>query len=142
MLDVVIVGAGPAGLAAAIAAKARGMQYAVIEKGALVNSLLHYPTDMVFFTTPELLEIGGLPFMSPHDKPTRAEALNYYRKVVDAYDLQICYGEKVTAVDQSWMTGTTLADSLRSQCLTPNRRRHRPLGISTPKALSTTPAAP
>ena len=64
-LDVLIVGAGPAGLAAAIAAKRRGLRYLVLEKGALVNSLVHYPTDMVFFTTPELLEIGGLPFVSP-----------------------------------------------------------------------------
>jgi len=100
MLDVVIVGAGPAGLAAAIAAKARGLTYVVIEKGALVNSLLHYPTDMVFFTTPELLEIGGLPFTSPHDKPTRQEALRYYRRVVDTYQLDIRFGEKVTGLQR------------------------------------------
>ena len=68
--DVLIVGAGPAGLAAAIAATKRGL-VPVVEKGALVNSLLHYPTEMVFFTTPELMEIGGLPFTSPNDKPTR-----------------------------------------------------------------------
>jgi thioredoxin reductase (NADPH) len=100
MFDVVIVGAGPAGLAAAIAAKARGLQYVVIEKGALVNSLLHYPTDMVFFTTPELLEIGGLPFVSPHDKPTRQEALRYYRRVVDTCGLEIQFGEKVTRLER------------------------------------------
>src|SRR6185369_5260794 len=100
MLDVVIVGAGPAGLAAAIAAKTRGLALAVIEKGALVNSLLHYPTDMVFFTTPELLEIGGLPFVSPHDKPTRQEALRYYRRVVDTCGLDIQFGEKVTGLSR------------------------------------------
>jgi thioredoxin reductase (NADPH) len=96
MLDVIIIGAGPAGLAAAIAAKGRGLRYLVIEKGALVNSLLHYPTDMVFFTTPELLEIGGMPFVSPHDKPTRQEALRYYRRVTDLYGLEIAFEEAVT----------------------------------------------
>ena len=75
MLDVLIIGAGPAGLAAAIAAKSRGLSYLVLEKGGLVHSLQHFPVDMVFFTTPELLEIGGLPFVSPHEKPTRMEAL-------------------------------------------------------------------
>lgn len=97
-LDLLIVGAGPAGLAAAIAARARGLTYLVVEKGALVNSLLHYPTDMVFFTTPELLEIGGLPFVSPHDKPTRHEALRYYRRVTDACQLELALGEAVTGV--------------------------------------------
>jgi thioredoxin reductase (NADPH) len=98
MLDVFIVGAGPAGLAAAIAAKRHGLRYLVVEQGSLVNSLLHYPTHMVFFTTPELLEIGGLPFVSPHEKPTRHEALRYYRRVVDAFDLEIAFSEPVTAV--------------------------------------------
>ena len=96
MLDVLIVGGGPAGLAAAIAAKQRGMTYVVLEKAALVNSLLHYPTDMVFFTTPELMEIGGMPFTSPHEKPTRQEALRYYRRVTDAYGLEVALAEPVT----------------------------------------------
>jgi thioredoxin reductase (NADPH) len=96
--DVLIVGAGPAGLAAAIAAKKAGLSYQVIEKGALVNSLLHYPTEMVFFTTPELMEIGGLPFTSPNDKPSRMEALRYYRRVTDTYDLDIAFDETVTAI--------------------------------------------
>ena len=87
--DLIIVGGGPAGMAAAIAAKRRGLRYVVLEKGGLVQSLADYPTDMVFFTTPELLEIGGLPFVSPHDKPTRQEALKYYRKVCDAFDLDV-----------------------------------------------------
>ena len=98
MLDVFIVGAGPAGLAAAIAARRHGLRYLVVEQGSLVNSLLHYPTNMVFFTTPELLEIGGLPFVSPHEKPTRQEALRYYRRVVDTFDLEIAFSEPVTAV--------------------------------------------
>src|SRR6476469_8769669 len=96
--DVLIIGAGPSGLSAAIAAKQRGLDYQVIEQGTLVNSIFHFPPQMVFFTTPELLEIGGLPFVSPFEKPTRAEALKYYRKVVDAYDLQIAFEEKVTSV--------------------------------------------
>jgi thioredoxin reductase (NADPH) len=98
--DVVIVGAGPAGLAAAIAAQARGLKYAVVEKGALVNSLLHYPTDMVFFTTPELMEIGDLPFVSPHEKPTRQESLRYYRRVTDRFGLDIALGEPVVGLSR------------------------------------------
>ena len=98
--DVIIVGAGPSGLSAAIAAKKRNLDYEVLEQGALVNSIYRFPPQMVFFTTPELLEIGGLPFVSPFDKPTRTEALKYYRKVVDVYDLQIAYGEKVLSVKE------------------------------------------
>src|SRR5471030_623939 len=98
--DVIIIGAGPSGLSAAIAAKQRGLDYQVIEQGVLVNSIYRFPPQMVFFTTPELLEIGGLPFVSPYDKPTRAEALKYYRKVVDVHDLQIAYEERVLSVER------------------------------------------
>src|SRR5688572_2664155 len=96
--DVSIIGAGPAGLAAAIAAKKSGLRYRVVEKGALVNSLLHYPVHMVFFTTPELMEIGGLPFVSPNEKPSRQEALRYYRRVTDAFELEIAFDERVTRI--------------------------------------------
>ena len=96
--DLIIIGAGPSGLAAAIAATKAGLSYQVIEKGALVNSLLHYPTEMVFFTTPELMEIGGLPFVSPHDKPSRMEALRYYRRVTDTFNLDIVFDETVAAI--------------------------------------------
>src|SRR3989441_12551155 len=96
--DLIIVGAGPSGLSAAIAAKEHRLDYQIVEQGALVNSIYHFPPQMVFFTTPELLEIGGLPFVSPYEKPTRTEALKYYRKVVDAYDLQITFEEKVLSV--------------------------------------------
>src|SRR5437868_5492090 len=97
--DVIIIGAGPSGLSAAIAAKQRGLEYQVLEQGVLVNSIYRFPPQMVFFTTPELLEIGGLPFVSPYEKPTRTEALKYYRKVVDTYDLQIAFDETVLAVE-------------------------------------------
>ena len=98
--DVLIVGAGPSGLATAIAAKKRGLDYVIVEKGMLVNSIFNFPMHMVFFTTPELLEIGGLPLTTPYDKPTRLEALRYYRRVVDAFELQISYDEAVTAIEQ------------------------------------------
>jgi len=96
--DVVIIGAGPSGLAAAIAAKKRNLDYQVLEQGVLVNSIYRFPPHMVFFTTPELLEIGGMPFVSPHDKPSRGEALTYYRKVVDRFDLPIEFDEKVLSI--------------------------------------------
>ena len=96
--DLIIVGAGPSGLSAAIAARQRDLDYQVLEQGVLVNSIYRFPPQMVFFTTPELLEIGGLPFVSPYEKPTRAEALQYYRKVVDKYDLQISFDETVLSV--------------------------------------------
>jgi thioredoxin reductase (NADPH) len=110
--DLIIVGAGPSGLSAAIAARQRDLDYQVLEQGVLVNSIYRFPPQMVFFTTPELLEIGGLPFVSPYEKPTRAEALKYYRKVVDKYDLQISYGETVLSVHRdndvfALETGTT-----------------------------------
>src|SRR5262245_46531525 len=96
--ELMIIGAGPSGLSAAIAAKRRGLDYQVLEQGSLVNSIFRFPPQMVFFTTPELLEIGGLPFVSPYEKPTRVEALKYYRKVVDTYDLQIAFDEQVLSL--------------------------------------------
>jgi thioredoxin reductase (NADPH) len=98
--DLIIVGAGPSGLSAAIAAKQHNLDYQILEQGTLVNSIYRFPPQMVFFTTPELLEIGGLPFVSPFEKPTRAEALRYYRRVVDTFDLQIAFEEKVEAIER------------------------------------------
>tara|TARA_B100001123_G_scaffold451066_1_gene626516 strand:+ start:8889 stop:9911 length:1023 start_codon:yes stop_codon:yes gene_type:complete len=97
--DVIIIGAGPAGLAGAIAARKAGLDFRVLEKGVLVNSLFNFPSQMVFFTTPELLEIGGLPFVSARDKPTRDETLRYYRRVVDTYELDIDFGLTLTGLD-------------------------------------------
>jgi thioredoxin reductase (NADPH) len=98
--DVLIVGAGPSGLATAIAAKQQGLDYVVLEKRILVNSIFNFPTHMVFFTTPELLEIGGLPLVTPYDKPTRLEALRYYRRVVDTFNLHISYHEEVLSIER------------------------------------------
>ena len=97
--DLIIVGAGPSGLAAAISAKRAGLDYRIFEKGMLVNSLFHFPSQMIFFTTPDLLEIGGLPFVTPNGKPTRDEALRYYRRVVDTYQLDIAFGVTVTHIE-------------------------------------------
>jgi thioredoxin reductase (NADPH) len=97
---VLIVGAGPSGLATAIAAKQEGLDYVVVEQGVLVNSIFNFPVHMVFFTTPELLEIGGLPLVSPYEKPTRLEALRYYRRVVDTYQLPIAFEEKVVEIER------------------------------------------
>ncbi|MXY15771.1 MAG: YpdA family putative bacillithiol disulfide reductase [Acidobacteria bacterium] len=96
--DLIIIGAGPAGLAAAIAARRADLDFRIFEKGALVNSLFRFPSQMVFFTSPELLEIGGLPFVSPREKPTRDETLRYYRRVVDACGIEVAFSHRVTAV--------------------------------------------
>jgi thioredoxin reductase (NADPH) len=98
--DLLIVGAGPAGLAVAIAAQQAGLDYEVLEKGVLVNSIFHFPRAMTFFTTPELLEIGGLPFVTPYEKPTQWEALRYYRRVADAFDLKLAFGVHVHGLER------------------------------------------
>lgn len=99
VLDVLIVGAGPTGLATGIECQKAGLRTLIIEKGCLVNSLAHYPTDLVFFTTPELLEIGDLPMTSIREKPTRGEALKYYRRVADHYKLPVRLYEKVLKIE-------------------------------------------
>jgi len=99
--DVLVVGAGPTGLACGIEALRAGLKLLILEKGCLVNSLFHYPPNMTFFTTRELLEIGDLPFPSVNIKPTRSEALEYYRRVAGHYRLPIHYQERVTAVKGS-----------------------------------------
>jgi thioredoxin reductase (NADPH) len=96
--ELLIIGSGPAGLATAIAAHQAGIDYEVLEKGALVNSIYHFPRHMVFFTTADLLEIGGLPFVTPYEKPTQVEGLRYYRRVTETYGLRVTLDEQVNAV--------------------------------------------
>jgi thioredoxin reductase (NADPH) len=99
--DVIIIGGGPIGLACGIQAKKAKLKYLILEKGALVNSLYNYPVNMKFFSTSERLEIGGVPFVSNNPKPTRAEALEYYRRIVSSFDLKIHLFEKVTGIKKS-----------------------------------------
>jgi thioredoxin reductase (NADPH) len=115
MRDVIIVGAGPAGLATAIAARRAGLSAVVLEKGSLVNSIEHFPVHMVFFTTPELLEIGDLPFVTPYEKPTRFEALRYYRRVVDAQQLAVALDAEVTGIQQDHDADGTRALSVQTR---------------------------
>src|SRR4030081_472195 len=89
IVDLLVIGAGPTGMACAIEAQRAGFTALLVDKGCLCNSLFHYPANMTFFTTPELLEIGDIPFSSPNQKPNRNEALEYYRKVADHYALDI-----------------------------------------------------
>ncbi|HEY2931122.1 MAG TPA: YpdA family putative bacillithiol disulfide reductase [Acidobacteriota bacterium] len=99
-VDVAIVGAGPAGLACGIEAERNGASYMIVEKGCLVNSIFHYPRDMVFFTTADLLEIGDVAWVfSPSEKPRRHDGLDYYRRVVDRWNLNIRDYTRVLSVD-------------------------------------------
>jgi thioredoxin reductase (NADPH) len=99
IFDVLVVGSGPTGLACAIDTKRRGLRTVIVDKGCLCNSLFHYPSNMTFFTTPELLEIGDMPFSSPNQKPNRNEALEYYRKVAEHYDLDVRPYHRVLAIE-------------------------------------------
>ncbi len=101
IFDLLVVGAGPTGLACAIEAQKAGFRAVVVDKGCLCNSLFHYPAHMTFFTTPELLEIGGIPFPSPNPKPTRNEALQYYRRVAAYYRLDLRQYHRVERVTGS-----------------------------------------
>ena len=116
---VVIVGAGPTGLACGIELKKRGVPALLFEKGCVVNSLYNYPTNMVFFTTPELLEIGGIPMTSLNDKPVRVEALKYYRRVAEHYGLDIHQYEHVERIE-----GTDGAFSVHTMPRTGGPRRY------------------
>ena len=104
---IIIIGGGPIGLACAIEAQRAGLKYLIIEKGCLVNSLYNYPANMTFFSTSERLEIGGVPFVSNNPKPTRAEALEYYRRVTTSYQLNIHLFEEVKEVKEqgTWNKG-------------------------------------
>src|SRR5947209_2832823 len=99
--DVLVIGAGPTGMASAIEAQRAGFSTVLVDKGCLVNSLFHYPANMVFFTTPELLKIGDIPFTTANQKPNRHEALEYYRNVAQHYHLQVRQYQRVTVVSGS-----------------------------------------
>jgi thioredoxin reductase (NADPH) len=110
IVDLLVIGAGPTGLACAIEAQRAGFSAVLVDKGCLCNSLFHYPAHMTFFTTPELLEIGNMPFSSPHQKPNRNEALEYYRKVAEHYRLDVRQYEQVERVsgrDRDFTVHTT-----------------------------------
>ncbi|HTX39240.1 MAG TPA: YpdA family putative bacillithiol disulfide reductase [Bryobacteraceae bacterium] len=96
--DALVVGAGPTGLACGIELQNRGLKAILVEKGCVVNSIYHYPTNMTFFTTPELLEIGNIPMTSLNDKPNRHEALKYYRRVADHFQLDVRQYERVDRI--------------------------------------------
>jgi thioredoxin reductase (NADPH) len=96
--DAIVIGAGPTGLACAIESQRAGFKVISIDKGCLVNSLFNYPANMIFFTTPELLEIGDIPFSSANPKPNRLEALEYYRKVTEHYQLDVRQYQRVETV--------------------------------------------
>ncbi|MGJ1447838.1 YpdA family putative bacillithiol disulfide reductase [Sphingobacterium spiritivorum] len=98
-LDILIIGAGPIGLACGIEAKAANLSYIIVEKGCLVNSLYNYPVNMTFFSSAERLEIGDTPFVTTNPKPKRAEALEYYRRISEKFELNIHLFEEVVAVD-------------------------------------------
>lgn len=100
-LDVAVIGAGPAGLATAIECRRHDLSYAVLDKGTLVDSIRRFPINMAFFTTPELLEIGDMPLVTPHEKPTRIEALKYYRRVTEHYQLCLHPYEAVDGVERN-----------------------------------------
>ncbi|NUQ25427.1 MAG: YpdA family putative bacillithiol disulfide reductase [Saprospiraceae bacterium] len=97
--DLVIIGGGPTGLNCAIAARRAGLSYVVLEKGALVNAIYHFPTNMTFFSTSRLLEIGEVPFISHGDKPTRFEALEYYRRIWQSWQLEVRLYEEVEKME-------------------------------------------
>jgi len=116
--DVICIGAGPTGLACAIEAKRAGLRSLVVDKGALCNSLYHYPVNMLFFTTPERMEIGDLPMTTTGGKPTRVEALKYYRRAVEHYGLETRLYERVARIDRkvgSFVVETHGADGGRHE---------------------------
>lgn len=113
---VIIIGAGPIGLATAIALKKKGIQAKIIERGCVVNSIFNYPKDMTFFSTSERLEIGGVPFISHGPKPTRREALEYYRRAAETHNLDIHVYEEVQDIsgEDHDFTITTDKDSYQA----------------------------
>src|SRR5450432_3519244 len=101
MLDILIIGGGPIGIACGLAAQKAGLSFLIVEKGCLVNSLYNYPSTMTFFSTSEKLEIGGIPFVTISIKPNRAEALEYYRRVAFSNHLHVNLFEEVIGIDRT-----------------------------------------
>lgn len=116
MIDVVVIGAGPVGLACALEVQRRGFTAVVVDKGALVNSIIGYPTNMEFFSTPELLEIGGHPFPTLHYKPLREDALDYYRRVAQTENLALRLYERVTGLEGDAGRYEVLTEKGRISC--------------------------
>lgn len=116
MLDLVIIGGGPTGINCAIAATKANLNYAVLEKGVLVNSIFNFPSEMTFFSTSLKLEIGETPFVSHGDKPTRKEALEYYRRLVDKWNIKINFYEKVQALIPNQNTYQIQTDKQTYSC--------------------------
>lgn len=112
--DLVIIGGGPTGINCGIEAHKKGLKFIILEKGVLVNSLYHFPTNMTFFSTSIKLEIGDIPFISHGDKPTRKEALEYYRRLVSTYNLRIAYDEEVQSMS-SMEDGTYLLNTSQNK---------------------------
>ena len=98
--DLVIIGGGPSGLACAIEARKQKLKYIVLEKGVLVNSIFNFPANMTFFSTSQKLEIGDVPFISHTDKPTRREALEYYRRIYESWQLKVNLYEAVESLEK------------------------------------------
>ncbi len=113
--DIIIIGGGPIGLACAIEARKAKLKYLILEKGALVNSLFHYPANMTFFSTSERLEIGNVPFVSNNKRPTRNEALEYYRRIVTSFQLNIRLFEKVEEIRKSRNGFNVLSSNVKYQ---------------------------
>jgi thioredoxin reductase (NADPH) len=126
--DVVVIGAGPTGLACAIDAQNAGFRVVLVDKGCLCNSLFHYPAHMTFFTTPELLEIGNIPFPSPNQKPSRNEALQYYRQVAAFYKLDV---RQYQNVEQVMGSDGEFTVNIRDQFGRPGVLRARKLVVAT-----------
>ncbi|MBE7560307.1 YpdA family putative bacillithiol disulfide reductase [bacterium] len=133
--DVIIIGAGPIGLACGIEAKRRGFRYLIIEKGCVVNSIYHYPIYMRFFSTANLLEIGEVPFITHGDKPTRQEALSYYRLVANGLSLNMRLYEEVVSVkgqDGAFQIETTRGHYTARKVIAAIGFSHRPRMLNVP----------
>ena len=139
--DVVIIGAGPIGLACGIEAEKAGLTYTIIDKGSLVNSIYNYPTNMTFFSTSDRLEIGGVPFISHNPKPTRREALEYYRRVASSWKLNTKLYEPVNNVkkESNWDRAAQRPCVTALALIFPERKEFVPPGFSVVRKFNALP---